>query len=181
MENTIHISEKWFYLTRNTHRYYMTHSEQDPHRTCKSKRFVPKVMFMCVVCRPLFDANGNVIFDGKIRIWPFTHEIEAKRNSTRRPAGTKETKLIDSITKQVIKDCLIKQILPAIKEKWPSCLSKTIHIQQDNVRPHLSNKDAEFHTVAQADGFNISLVQQPPNSPDLNVNDLEIFRAIQSL
>ncbi|XP_074298251.1 uncharacterized protein LOC141629089 [Silene latifolia] len=32
-----------------------------------------------------------------------------------------------------------------------------------------------------ADGFNISLNQQPPNSPDLNVLDLGFFRSIQSL
>ncbi|KAL1563487.1 hypothetical protein AAHA92_05949 [Salvia divinorum] len=30
-----------------------------------------------------------------------------------------ETKPIESITKQVIKDCLISKIIPAIMSKWP--------------------------------------------------------------
>lgn len=110
MENIIHIDEKWFYLTKNTHRYYMTPLEEDPYRTCKSKKFIPKVMFMCAVCRPIFSEEGRVIFDGKIGMWPFTQEIEAKRNSKKRPAGTVEMKPIESITKQVIKDCLITQV-----------------------------------------------------------------------
>lgn len=72
-------------------------------------------------------------------------------------------------------------MVPTIKNKWPACLSKTIHIQQDNAKPHINNNDPDFRAVASSDGFNISLVQQPPNSPDLNVNDLGFFRAIQSL
>ena len=31
------------------------------------------------------------------------------------------------------------------------------------------------------DGFYIQLVQQPPNSPDMNVLDLGFFRSIQAL
>lgn len=54
-------------------------------------------------------------------------------------------------------------------------------IQQDNARPHINNKDPDFNDVANADGFQITLIQQPPNSPDVNVNDLGFFRAIQSL
>lgn len=73
------------------------------------------------------------------------------------------------------------QIIPAIKSQWPDCLTKTIYIQQDNARPHINNLDPEFKIAATSDGFQISLVQQPPNSPDLNVNDLGFFRAIQSL
>lgn len=110
MENIIHIDEKWFYLTKKTHKYYMTPMEDDPYRTCKSKKFIPKVMFMCAVCRPVFSANGSVIFDGKIGMWPFTDEITAKRDSKKRKKGTVETKPIESITKQVIKDCLIDEV-----------------------------------------------------------------------
>lgn len=73
------------------------------------------------------------------------------------------------------------QIVPSIKWIWPECLSKTIYIQQDNARPHIGNEDLDFQAVANGDGFKISLVQQPPNSPDCNVNDLGFFRAIQSL
>ncbi|XP_021761822.1 uncharacterized protein LOC110726660 [Chenopodium quinoa] len=42
-------------------------------------------------------------------------------------------------------------------------------------------KDQEFIEATTANGFNIQLVFQPPQSPDLNVLDLGLFRSIQSL
>jgi len=35
----------------------------------KSKNFIEKVMFIAVVTRPRYDANGNCTFDGKIGIF----------------------------------------------------------------------------------------------------------------
>lgn len=60
-------------------------------------------------------------------------------------------------------------------------MSKRIQIQQDNCRTHINNTDVDFQQAANADGFNIQLVQQPSNSPDCNANDLGLFTAIQSL
>ncbi|KAK9697441.1 hypothetical protein RND81_08G037900, partial [Saponaria officinalis] len=51
----------------------------------------------------------------------------------------------------------------------------------DNAKPHIKNDDPEFMAVANSDGFNIERFFQPPNSPDLNTNDLGYFRALQSL
>lgn len=48
-------------------------------------------------------------------------------------------------------------------------------IQLDNARPHISNTYPNFRAVANADGFPIKLIQQPPNSPDCNANDLGFF------
>lgn len=73
------------------------------------------------------------------------------------------------------------QILPAIKEKWPPFLSKKIIIQQDNAKPHISNNDHDFQAIANADGFQIQINQQPANSPDCNVLDLGFNCAIQSI
>lgn len=75
----------------------------------------------------------------------------------------------------------IQQIIPAIKQKWPKDAPKTIFIQQDNAKPHLTDSDPVFRAAADADGFNIHLMQQPPNSPDCNANDLGFFMAIQGL
>ncbi|XP_057793023.1 uncharacterized protein LOC131009627 [Salvia miltiorrhiza] len=73
-------------------------------------------------------------------------------------------------------------VIPAIKEKWPKSAGiKHIIIQQDNARPHFNKDDPDFIVAANSDGFKIDLVCQPANSPDLNVNDLGFFRAIQSL
>ncbi|XP_074314922.1 uncharacterized protein LOC141651095 [Silene latifolia] len=138
-------------------------------------------MFMCAVARPRYGSNGEVLFDGKIGIWPFIVEVPAKRNSRNRVAGTMETKCIESINKQVVKDMILKIVIPAIKAKWPEGENKHIIIQQDNARPHIKNSDPDFRAEANKDGWNIELSCQPPNSPDLNVLDLGFFRAIQSL
>ncbi|XP_057808677.1 uncharacterized protein LOC131023146 [Salvia miltiorrhiza] len=181
MHNVVHIDEKWFNMTKANNRYYLTKEEPEPYRCCKSKKFITEVMFLCAVCRPLFDENGNVLFDGKIGIFPFTQVIPAQRRSKNMNAVTPETKLIQSITQAVMKDCFINQLIPAIMNKWPQGASKLIFIQQDNAKPHISDSDIEFRQAASQNGFDIRLVQQPPNSPDTNVNDLGWFREIQSI
>ncbi|XP_074313615.1 uncharacterized protein LOC141648797 [Silene latifolia] len=138
-------------------------------------------MFMCAVARPRYGSNGEVLFYGKIGIWPFIVEVPAKRNSRNRVAGTMETKCIESVNKQVVKDMIIKIFIPAIKAKWPESENKHIIIQQDNARPHIKNSDPDFKAEANKDEWNIELSCQAPNSPDLNVLDLGFFRAIRSL
>ncbi|XP_049388575.1 uncharacterized protein LOC125864031 [Solanum stenotomum] len=184
MFNYVHIDEKWFFLSKKSERYYLLPEEHepDPYRSCKSKNFIPKVMFMAVVARPRFDENGIELFSGKIGIFPFVVKEPAKRNSKNRTAGTLETKPILSVTKDITRACLIEKVLPAIRSKWPASDSNIpICIQQDNARPHIGVNDLEFVEAAQKDGFDIKLCFQPPNSPDLNALDLGFFRAIQSL
>ncbi|KAK9732975.1 hypothetical protein RND81_04G035300 [Saponaria officinalis] len=115
MRNTIHIDEKWFYITQDNQKIYIVDGEELPYRICQSKRYITKVMFMCAVSRPIYDVEGELIFDGKIGMFPFTKQQPAVRGSINRPRGTLETKPIESITKQVIKNCLIEQVIPAIK------------------------------------------------------------------
>ncbi|XP_041994188.1 uncharacterized protein LOC121744667 [Salvia splendens] len=131
--------------------------------------------------RPHFAENGEVIFYGKIGIFPFTTMEPAKRKSKNRPRGTMETKPIQSVNKEVMRACLIEKIIPAIKAKWPHNVSKEIFIQQDNAKPHIHHNDADFLAVASTDGFKFHIRCQPPQSPDCNVLDLGYFRAIQSL
>ena len=65
---------------------------------------------------------------------------------------------------------MIEKILPAIRSKWLQCdAMETIYIQQDNAKPHIDPNDAKFLNTAIKDGFDIRLLCQPPNSPDLNV------------
>ncbi|XP_057994990.1 uncharacterized protein LOC110646514 [Hevea brasiliensis] len=156
--------------------------EEDPIRTCKSKNFIGKVMFLLAIARPSLDAQGNELFSGKIGVFPFvTHEL-AERTSFNKAAGTLETKPITSVRKDVIRPYLIEKVLPAIKAKWPrEDSSHPIFIQQDNARTHIDKNDDEFCRAAAQDGFDIRLLCQPPNSPDLNVLDLGFFSAIQSL
>lgn len=182
MHNIIHIDEKWFYMTKKSQNFYLLPDEDDPLRTCKSKNFIAKVMFLAAVARPRFDAQGNEVFSGKIGVFPFVTKEPAKRTSVNRAAGTLETKPITSINREVIKSFLIDKVLPAIKAKWPrGDLKYPIFIQQDNARTHIDINDADFCQAATQDGFDIRLMCQPANSPDLNVLDLGFFSAIQSL
>ncbi|KAF7833179.1 mariner transposase [Senna tora] len=147
MYNIIHIDEKWFYMTKRSRNYYMLVDEEDPIRSCKSKNFIDKVMFLVALARPRFDAQGRELFSGKIGIFPLVTYEPAKRTSFNRVAGTLETKPIASVNKEVIRSFLIQK----------------------------------FCRVASKDGFDIRLMCQPPNSPDMNVLDLGFFSAIQSL
>lgn len=76
---------------------------------------------------------------------------------------------------------LLLQIIPAIKEKWPAECGQHVRIQQDNARPHIKDNDPLFREASIDGGLTFTLVQQPPNSPDLNVLDLGWFAAIQAL
>ncbi|XP_042003723.1 uncharacterized protein LOC121752682 [Salvia splendens] len=181
MHNVVHVDEKWFYMTKSSDRYYLLPDEDEPYRACKSKRFITKVMFMCVVSRPVFGLDGQTKFDGKLGIFPFTEVVAAKRKSKNRLKSTLETKPIQSVNKSVMRDSIIHRIVPAIKAKWPEWASKEIYIQQDNATPHINGLDTEFEAVAKSDGFKIHLNCQPLNSPDTNILDLGFFRAIQTL
>jgi hypothetical protein len=77
---------------------------------------------------------------------------------------------------------MCEKVVPAIQDMWPDeDEGRTIFIQQDNAKPHLLPDDNVFlQAVAQTD-LDIRLMQQPPNSPDMNVLDLCFFRSIQSL
>lgn len=99
-----------------------------------------------------------------------------------RVAGTLETKPITSVNRDVIRSYLIERVLPSIQEKWPREDARhPIFIQQDNARTHIDHNDEQFCRAATEDGFDICLLSQPPNSPDLNILDLGFFSGIQSL
>jgi len=180
MDNIVHIDEKWFYLCRIKNSYYLAKDEPIPYRSVRSKRFISKVMFLTAVARPRYDYKTRKIWDGKIGIWPFTHQVEAQRTSRNRPAGTMETKSLN-VDKATFKDYIVGKVFPAIKEKWPGRKKGHIWIQQDNAKPHFGSDDPEVLEAGKSGGWNIQMMNQPPQSPDLNVLDLGFFNAIQSL
>ncbi|XP_031124382.1 uncharacterized protein LOC116027098 [Ipomoea triloba] len=189
MYDCVHIDEKWFFLSRTSQKYYLLPEEDKPYRTCKSKKFITKVMFLCAVARPRFDLERNEMFDGKIGMFPFVYKEPAKRRSKNREVGTLETKPIESVNKdgtletkpiesvnkEVTRKWLIDYVLPAIRAKWPPSSSKTpairakwppsssktIYIQQDN--PPSSSK-----TI---------YIQQDNARPHISMNDVEFLEA----
>ncbi|KAG3150138.1 hypothetical protein PC128_g23280, partial [Phytophthora cactorum] len=52
MDNVVHVDEKWFYEDKDKRSYLLFPGEEPPHRTRKSKRFIPKTMFLAAVAGP---------------------------------------------------------------------------------------------------------------------------------
>ncbi|XP_021759194.1 uncharacterized protein LOC110724105 [Chenopodium quinoa] len=144
MQQSIHIDEKWFWLNLETRRFYVLPKEENPYRCQQSRRFKIKAMFMAVFGKPLYDANKNLLHDGKYGMFPFVLKKRALKSSKNRVAGILETKAIESVTKKVTRKMLVEQVIPAIKSKWHPSLPKNVFIQWDNARPHQIPTDAEF-------------------------------------
>ncbi|KAF0703222.1 hypothetical protein AaE_015486, partial [Aphanomyces astaci] len=176
--DVVHLDEKWFNADKDRRTVYLLPDEAPQRRSWKSKRFIPKVMFLAAVARPRFDEGRGVLFDGKVGMWPFTSLVPAVRSSRNRPAGTLVTTLVN-VNAQVYRDYVINKVVPAIKASFPST-NKRVILQQDNATPHRSITDAELVSVS-TDGWTFVVRRQPPNSPDLNVLDLGFFASIQSL
>ena len=176
----VHLDEKWFELTEIVQRFIKVKGEPSPHRTCKSKKFIPKLMFLCAIARPRFHPETNeCIFDGKLGIWPFIERVEARRSSANRARGTIEIKprTVDRVAYAAM---LENELIPAILTKFPHP-EQPLKIQQDNAKPHIPPNDEQFLEAAASQGLRLTVIQQSPNSPDQNINDLGFFAAIQSL
>ncbi|RHY66333.1 hypothetical protein DYB38_007634, partial [Aphanomyces astaci] len=168
----------WLNADKDRRKVYLVPGETPPQRTWKSKRFIPKVMFLAAVSRPRFDHDRGVLFDCKVGMWPFVEYVPAVLNSRSRPAGTMATSLVN-VNKTVYRDYVINKVIPAIKASFPSA-DKRVVLQHDNATHHASITDAELEAVS-TDGWKFVLRRQPPNSPDLNALDLGFFASIQSL
>ena len=178
---TIHINEKWFFVCQKALHCYLGRGEIPPERFCKHKSHIEKIMFLVAVARPRFDAEGNCIFDGKIGCWPFIEMKQAQRNSPNRDRGTWEIHNIN-VTKEVYLDFMLNKVLPAVKQKWPDRgLNRRVRIQHDNAKTHFKKNHPLFLAAGSIGRWNITIQEQPPNSPDFNVLDLAFFRSLQSL
>ncbi|KAH9191839.1 hypothetical protein AeNC1_006185 [Aphanomyces euteiches] len=193
MENYVHVDEKWFFLKMAKCTFYGLPDKAPPARHTKNKNFITKVyndidrmielnskvMFLCAVAKPRWDSDNSEWWDGKIGCWPLTHKIAAVRSSKNRAKGTLVTAPL-SANRMVYKSLVVDKVIPAIKAQWPLCYSKTIKLQQDNASPHVQVDNVDILQAGHSGGFRISVVCQPPNSPDLNVLDLGFFQALQS-
>lgn len=84
------------------------------------------------------------------------------------------------VTKEVCKQKLLDDVFPAIKAKWPGGPAE-FFFQQDNAPSHNIGDDPDIVAAGTEGGWNIKLLNQPPNSPDTNNLDLGFFNSIQSL
>lgn len=179
MHDVVHVDEKWFYMTKVKKNFYILPDEAECVRQVKSKRFITKVMFLVAVARPRWDPHRKTFFDGKIGLWPCVTKEPAKRSSKNRDRGTLITKPYE-IKQEQYQRLILEKVIPAIQEKWPAgSKDMAIKIQHDNAPPH---RNISIEAVKAASGeLNISMMFQPPNSPDFNVLDLGFFHSIQAL
>lgn len=181
MLDIIHVDEKWFNLTELNKQCYLADGEEDPYRSTCHKSHVPRVMFLAAVARPRY-VHGQ-LWDGKIGIWECVDYVPAARASRNRPRGTIEPKPYN-INGDRYLSLVVDKILPAIAERCPQQMKRNnrIIIQHDNAPPHqrVTSETVEFVAKCQELGLDVKIREQPPNSPDLNILDLGIFRALQS-
>ena len=191
-DNQIHVDEKWFDMTPMKQTTYVTQSEKEknkvPQHKTKHKSHIVKVMFVCAVAKPIFNDDGECIFDGKIACVPIVEKVRAKVSSKNRSAGTIETK-VAPLTKETYKYIMLKDILPAAAAKMgpkPTTRSrwirKTILVQQDNPHTHFKSTDKDWQEASLYEHPDVEfhMTEQPARSPDLNVLDLGFFRSLQS-
>jgi hypothetical protein len=169
----VYLDEKWFQVTRTQTGYILALDKTDPHRTCKSKRFIDKIMFLCVDAQPRWDTVRNQYFDGKIGMYPFITIQKAKRASRNRPRGADVIKPVD-VDREVSRRMLIDKVFLDIRAIFPKGWDgmgpeREIELQQDNATPHVNGDDEELTPELVKDGIKIVLINQPPNSPDMNV------------
>ena len=86
------------------------------------------------------------------------------------------------VMKEVYRDLLIRKLIPAILEKWPTRdrNSRKIFIQQDGAKNHIHEDHKLFNDPLEENRVNAELYMQSANPPDINLLDLGFFRAIQS-
>jgi hypothetical protein len=199
MFDRVDIDEKWFYQTSDGKNYILTAAEFEeeeggdeaddeatPHRTIRHKCHIPKVMFLCAQARPRWDPHRNAMWDGKLGLWPIGHWAPAQRASINRPAGTMVWH-DQAVTKDSYRRLLLEKVFPSIIELWPrgewQRANFIIRVQQDGAPTHIDPDDDLLLQGLQQLNIEdkVLLYTQPANSPDVNINDLGFFRALQAL
>lgn len=178
---TIHVDEKWFYLTRVKGKVRITPNEpRFNDKTTQHKSHIEKVMFLSAIGKPQFLPDGTY-FDGKIGIWPFITEEEYKRNTKHHKKGDKKRKAVSCTAKEYL-EMMTKEngVLDAVCEKLDFPEIKRVKIQHDGASPHVGKDNPGLlNDAGRKKKIRIKFEQQPAQSPDLNKNDLCFFHSLQ--
>jgi transposase len=175
LQNVIMVDESWFYLhkVKGYVRIFPGDDMPDPI-SVQHKSHIPKVMFLAAVAQPSPEHD----FDGKISLIRVCEEMVAKRKSTYHEAG--DVYIHDCTMNAERYRSFMMQVFRDVKMKMPWLKGKEVIIQQDGASPHVGRGNIEyFNQEGRKDGWKIQVVTQPPQSPDLNVNDLGFFRSLK--
>ena len=173
----VEVDEKWFYATSMRRRLKLPPGVKAPKLPVTSKRFVPKVMVLTAIARPM----PKYGFDGKIGCWRVAKPSVAINNSKNRPAGAAVMKDI-TLDGDTFRAFMIRKVFKAIREKM-SWSTEPIKVQFDNARPHVNKKTMaaiKRACTGQRGAIDIEIIDQPAQSPDCNANDLGFYASIDS-
>jgi hypothetical protein len=168
----VDVDEKWFYTIKLHGRRKRAPGQKLPPRFCKSKTHIPKVMFFSAVARP------RPGFDGKVGIWRVAEPKTAKRSSKHHDSG--DVYDVDrTMTAERYFEMMTTTVFKAIAKGFRGTGVTHVIVQQDGAKPH-TGKDvvARMNGIGKTFTPTIEVRTQPANSPDMNVNDLALFRAL---
>ena len=185
----VHVDEKWFLLMKNGERVriYPTidangniQYKMPPAPKLASKRHMGKIMVFTAISRPLYDEFGNCIFDGKVHIESL---IVTDRYTRGKRKGQKRAKTISVDGKKIRQ--VMGRVYKAIKQKMQCYKARHIWVPLDTARPHTAVASLKYYkalkTKAENEGWKIEVTLQPPRSPDMNVNDLMLYKALGAM
>ena len=150
-----------------------------PKRPLQSKRHIPKIMFLAATAKPRPEDD----FDGKIGFYRICEMATAVKKSKNHSKGDRFEK--DCTLNSAGYRKLMAQVFKDAREKMP--WTKNIRCQQDGASPHTGHDNVNklnriganiqrgrvghgTHYVAK-----ITVITQPAQSPDTNINDLCVF------
>ena len=174
-KNVIVIDESWFYLFTDKSLIRVFPGEElPPSIKIQHKSHIPKLMFLTALARP--DPEHG--FDGKIGIWRVQEQKICMKSNRYHRAGDVYYK--DCNMNGKIYQKFMMNIFSAIKTKMPWLQGQEVIVQQDGAPSHKTQENMNyFATEGQKNGWNINVITQPAQSPDLNINDLGFFRSLK--
>ena len=165
----VDVDEKWFYVVRLHGRRKKAPGQILPPRFCKSKRNIPKVMFLSAVARPRPGFNGIVGF------WRVAEPKKFKSG----PRKDETWDVDKNMTAELYFKMMKGKVFPKILKAFEGTGIRHVVVQQDGARPH-TGKDVvnRLNEYGKTLSPSIEVRTQPAQSPDLNVNDLALFRSL---
>ncbi|ETV90726.1 hypothetical protein H310_14515 [Aphanomyces invadans] len=167
--NVVHVAENWFYITKIRRPFYMWTDEEKP-----SRRQLQGVSHI-TKATPWVGRQGGMLAVLALH--------GSEEDCVNRPAGTIVYKPV-SVTRDVYRSYLVDKVIPALKQKWRPFsydAPPTTFVQQDNAKSHVAPDDVSVVSSCMSGGWDIRVLNQPAQSPDMNVLDLGFFNSIQAL
>ena len=169
--NWVDVDEKWFYTVKLAGKKKLPKGKKIKPQRVQHKSHVPKVMFLSALGR-----GPN----GKIGMWRVCGQRVAQRNSKNHERGEEYEDDV-TMTADLYFKMMTEDVFPAIRLAYAH--EAKVFVQQDGASPHTGKQMIErLNRIGAAfkTGPKLEVVQQPPNSPDMNICDLSFFRALST-